>query len=382
MTLNRLLKGFEVELFTGRADGRNVGIAARAKRELEGFVTEPDHRNLEYVTDPQADYDGIAEALLSPRRKLRRWLMEQDLTLLPGSTLSLGDTDRFERSDPHNPYHSLIEATYGTAVVTASIHINLGIDNPAELFAALRLVRCEAALLLSLSASSPFLNGRITGAHSQRWLQFPLTPARVPLFLDHQHFISWTNQQIEAGSMHNVRHLWTSVRPNGPDRPHQLNRLELRICDLITDPEVLIAVTVLLELRVQQVLREPELHDPLQSSALNLQQLVELSMSNDRAAARSSLEATLHNWRDGRERSCRNWLEQLIDSVTPLAEELGLKQQLEPLSAVLQEGNQAMRWLQGIHSGESIESVLRESITAMREEEMRGVCTPAERSLG
>ncbi|WP_413403858.1 MULTISPECIES: glutamate--cysteine ligase [unclassified Synechococcus] len=382
MTRNRLLKGFEVELFTGRPDGRNVGIAARAQQELPGFVTEPDHRNLEYVTDPLADYDAIPEALLSPRRKLRRWLMEQNLTLLPGSTLSFGDTERFERSDPKNPYHSLIESTYGTAVVTASIHINLGINNPAELFAALRLVRCEAALLLSLSASSPFLNGRITGAHSQRWLQFPLTPARVPLFLDHQHFISWTNQQIQDGSMHNVRHLWTSVRPNGPDRPHQLNRLELRICDLITDPEVLIAVTVLLELRVQQVLREPMQHDPLQSSALNLQQLQELSMSNDRAAARSSLEATLHNWRDGRERSCRDWLEQLIDSVTPLAQELGLKQQLEPLAAVLREGNQAMRWLQGIQSGKSIEAVLRESITAMQEEEMRGVCTPTERTLG
>ncbi|QNI53125.1 gamma-glutamate-cysteine ligase [Synechococcus sp. BIOS-E4-1] len=382
MTRNRLLKGFEVELFTGRPDGRNVGIAARAQRELQGFVTEPDHRNLEYVTDPLADYDAIPEALLSPRRRLRHWLMEQGLTLLPGSTLSLGDTDRFERSDPENTYHSLIEATYGTAVVTASIHINLGIANPAELFAALRLVRCEAALLLSLSASSPFLNGRITGAHSQRWLQFPLTPARVPLFLDHQHFISWTNQQIQAGAMHNVRHLWTSVRPNGPDRPQRLNRLELRICDLITDPEVLIAVTTLLELRVQQVLRDPEQHDPLRDSALNLQQLEELSMSNDRAAARSSLEATLHNWRDGRERFCRDWLEQLIDSVTPLAQELGLKQQLDPLAAVLQNGNQAMRWLQSIDSGESIESVLRESITAMREEEMRGVCTPAERTLG
>ena len=382
MTRNRLLKGFEVELFTGRSDGRNVGIAARAKQELQGFVTEPDHRNLEYVTDPLADYDGIAEALLAPRRTLRRWLIEQDLTLLPGSTLSLGDTDRFERSDPDNPYHSLIETTYGTAVVTASIHINLGIDNPADLFAALRLVRCEAALLLSLSASSPFLNGQVTGAHSQRWLQFPLTPSRVPLFVDHEHFITWSNQQIQAGTMHNVRHLWTSVRPNGPDRPHQLNRIELRICDLITDPDVLIAVTTLLELRVQQVLREPEQHDPLRSSALNLQQLEELSMSNDRAAARSSLEATLHNWRDGRERSCRDWLEHLIETVTPLAQELGLQQQLDPLSAVLNDGNQAMRWLQGIHAGGSIESVLRESITAMREEEMRGVCTPAERTLG
>ncbi len=47
MTRNRLLKGFEVELLTGRPDGRNVGIAARAKRELEGIVPEPDHRHLE-----------------------------------------------------------------------------------------------------------------------------------------------------------------------------------------------------------------------------------------------------------------------------------------------------------------------------------------------
>ena len=60
---------------------------------------------------------------------------------------------------------------------------------------------------------------------------------------DHQHFITWTEAQIDAGTMHNVRHLWTSVRANGPDRPHQLNRLELRICDLITDPEVLLAVS-------------------------------------------------------------------------------------------------------------------------------------------
>jgi gamma-glutamyl:cysteine ligase YbdK (ATP-grasp superfamily) len=44
------------------------------------------------------------------------------------------------------------------------------------LFAGLRLLRCEAALLLALSASSPFLDGQATGAHSQRWLQFPLTP--------------------------------------------------------------------------------------------------------------------------------------------------------------------------------------------------------------
>ncbi|QNJ18798.1 gamma-glutamate-cysteine ligase [Synechococcus sp. A18-25c] len=382
MSSDRLLKGFEVELFTGRKDGRNVGVAARAKQELTGFVTEPDHRNLEYVTAPQADYEGLSEALLSPRRRLRRWLMDQNLTLLPGSTLSLGDTQHFERSDPNNPYHALIEATYGTAVVTASVHVNLGIDDPEDLFAALRLVRCEAALLLSLSASSPFLNGKVTGAHSQRWLQFPLTPSRVPLFRDHQHFITWTEAQIDAGTMHNVRHLWTSVRANGPDRPHRLNRLELRICDLITDPDMLLAVTALLELRVQQVLRDPQSHDPLHSSSLSLEELEILSMNNDRAAAQSSLDATLCDWHDGHERSCRDWLKQLIDSVVPLAHELGLHEQLKPLQSILMHGNQAMRWLDGIDRGDTIEAMLRSSISAMQDEEMRGVCVSAERALG
>ena len=42
-----LLKGFEVELFTGRPDGSNVGVANDVVKELTNFVTEPDRRNLE-----------------------------------------------------------------------------------------------------------------------------------------------------------------------------------------------------------------------------------------------------------------------------------------------------------------------------------------------
>ncbi|MFM2158609.1 MAG: hypothetical protein RLZZ124_1083, partial [Cyanobacteriota bacterium] len=40
-----LLKGFEVELYTGRPDGTVVGCSAEAAAELAGFVTEPDSRN-------------------------------------------------------------------------------------------------------------------------------------------------------------------------------------------------------------------------------------------------------------------------------------------------------------------------------------------------
>ncbi|MEX0588006.1 MAG: glutamate--cysteine ligase [Cyanobium sp.] len=370
-----LLKGFEVELYTGCDDGTVVGCSAEAAAALEDFVTEPDHRNLEYITPPDASYAHQLQLLLEPRQRLRHWLAERQLTLLPGSTLSLGDSHRFERSDPENHYHGYIEATYGTTVVTASVHINLGLSagqgpEPMDgLFAALRLMRCEAALLLALSASSPFLDGVATGAHSQRWLQFPLTPPKVPLFLNHQHYIDWMGQQLELGTMQNVRHLWTSVRPNGDNRPHDLNRLEIRICDLVTDPLVLLAITAFAELRVHQLLRDPERWDPLQASSLMPAELAALADANDRAAALSSLEASLHHWRNGAPVLAKTWLREELANLAPLASELGLDTVLAPLHAVLDNGNQAMRWLAGQKDGLSIQALLSQEIQAMASQE-------------
>ena len=375
MSAPLLLKGFEVELYTGRADGTVVGCSAEAAAALDGFVTEPDCRNLEYITPPDADYARQLQLLLEPRQRLRRWLASRNLTLLPGSTLSLGDSQRFERSDPANPYHGYIEATYGTKVVTASVHINLGLtaDHGLEpmtsLFAGLRLMRCEASLLLALSASSPFLDGLVTAAHSQRWLQFPLTPAEVPLFLDHQHYISWMGEQLALGTMQNVRHLWTSVRPNGDNRPHDLNRLEIRICDLVTDPLVLLAITAFAELRLQQLLREPERYDPLHASSLSPSQLATLADANDRAAARSSLDATVMHWRNGAPILVRDWLAQELADLAPLAEELGLSRVLAPLQGVLDQGNQAMGWLAGHQAGLSIPTLLNQTVEAMASQE-------------
>jgi predicted glutamate--cysteine ligase len=370
-----LLKGFEVELFTGRADGTVVGCSAEAAAALEGFVTEPDHRNLEYVTPPASDYGQQLELLLGPRLVLRPWLAERGLTLLPGSALSLGDSGRFERSDPSHPYHSYIEHTYGTRVVTASVHINLGLtagsgfEGMDTLFAGLRLLRCEAALLLALSASSPFLDGRATGAHSQRWLQFPLTPPQVPLFLNHQHYVAWMEEQLAAGSMQNVRHLWTSVRPNGDNRPHDLNRLEIRICDLVSDPLLLLAITAFAELRLLQLVREPHHWDPLRASQLSPAELAALADSNDLACARSSLDAPLAHWRDGATVRCGDWLAATLDELEPLARRQGLATTLEPLAQVLHQGNQAMRWLARHRAGEAIPAILSQEIEAMASQE-------------
>ena len=360
-----LLKGFEVEMYTGRPDGTVVGCSSEAAAAIDGIVTEPDRRNLEYITPPEASYQAQLKHLLEPRQRLRQWLQQRQLTLLPGSSLSLGDSQRFESSNPDNPYHQFIEDSYGTRVVTASVHINFGLESSETIMAACRLLRCEAALLLALSASSPFLDGHTTGAHSQRWRQFPITPEQVPLFDGHQHYIEWMQTQLEQKQMRNVRHFWGSVRPNGPDRPQQLNRVELRVCDLVSDPRDLLAITAFAELRLLQLIDRGRSEDPLHGSDLKTSELAALADHNDQQAAGSSLDAELRHWRDGRSISARQWIHEQLQDLKAWGNEQPALAWLDRLPALLERGNTAMQWLQRHQSGESISAILSADIAAM-----------------
>ncbi|WP_017300918.1 glutamate--cysteine ligase [Nodosilinea nodulosa] len=357
-----LTKGFEVELYTGTPTGDVVGIARDIVRDLAEFVYEPDHRNVEYTTPPRRDYGELLEAVLEPRLRLREYLRARgNLTLHPGSTMALGGSDRFERSDPGNPYHTYIEQTYGTKVVTASIHINFGIDDPEALMRAYRVLRLEAPLVLALTAASPFLNGRPTGWHSTRWGIFPQTPAQVPLFASHQHYIDWTEAQLALGTMQNVRHLWLSVRPNGENRPYDLNRLELRISDLVSDPIALLAVTALLELRIQAVLQDESI-DPLRRSPFSAEALEAVAAANETAAARDSLDATLTHWQSGEQTTARDWIQTLYEFYSPAASQLGIDAYLRPLTDILTQGNEAQRWLNAYRLGMTPRQIMTAAI--------------------
>lgn len=368
-----LSKGFEVEMYTGTPEGEVVGLSDRIVAALEGFVREPDSRNVEYTTAPLCSYDRLLCALVKPRVRLREYLKQLgDYTLLPGSTLSLGGSDRFYRSDPNNPYHTYIEQTYGTKVVTASIHINIGISQPEMLMRAIRLARVEAPLYLALSASSPFLDGEVTGYHSTRWGLFPKTPAIVPLFESHKHYIRWTEEQLELGSMQNVRHLWSAVRPNGDRRPYCLNRLELRICDLEVNPLALLAITALLEARIWQMMEDPGL-DPLELCTLPVatrnEDLVALTDANEIAASRQSLDAELTHWQDGRKILARDWIEEIYQEVWPFAKKRGFSCFLLPLKKILREGNTAQQWLKLYESGLDTRSIILQGIDGMAHQE-------------
>ena len=364
-----LSKGFEIEMYTGTSSGDIVGLSDRITASLDGFMREPDSRNVEYITEPSYNYEQLLCGLVRPRLKLRQYLSQLgDYTLIPGSTLSLGDSDRVFRSDPTKEYHDYIERTYGTKVVTASVHINVGMSNPELLIQACRLIRMEAPLFLALSASSPFLDGKVTGYHSTRWQIFPHTPAEVPLFTSHADHIQWLEKQLATGTMQNVRHLWASVRPNGDRRPYNLNRLELRICDLVADPIALLAIMAFLEARLLQLIDNPSL-DPLNQNNFSPTELVSITRQNEIAAAKSSLDAQFIRWQDGKTIRTRDWIGELYEQVLPIAKQHGFSCFLSHLTKILQKGNEAQRWLQLRSVGISTRSVIAQAINNTRERE-------------
>lgn len=356
----QLLKGLEEEVYTGTSDGRVLPLSPKVKEALDGYTTEPDGRNVEFTTAPYRNYQVLVDRLMAKRCALRRYLeAAHGCTLVPGGALSLADPNSFYISDPENPYYRYIRDTYGTRVVTASTHINLGIEDPEELLRAYRVLRLEASVFLALTAASPFLAGETSGQHSARWLRFPLTPERVPFFPDAASFATWMDEQLKSGAMQNQRHLWLGIRPNGPATPRVLDRLELRICDRISAPDILQAVTALYEARVWQVLERPEL-DPLRGRSSR--ELEELATANERAAGTASLEAEGTNWVDGRTLTFRDWAASMLDSSRETAQRHGFGSLLGPIEEILEQGNPAMQWLRRIEQGATPHEVIREAI--------------------
>jgi len=364
MSQNNLYKGFEVELFTGSLDS-HIGVSAEIEKKFPDFVKEPDNRNVEYITTPEKDYNFLYEKLITPRKKLRKWLNTRNLTIIPSSTLCFKHDIQFQRSDIDNVYHQFIEDNYGISIATSSVHINIGIENLDKLFAAIRLIRSEAALYLSISASSPFLNNKITENHSQRWIQFPKTPSKVPFFVNHNSYIEWIEENIDNKNMQNIRHFWSSIRPNGPQRPLILDRLELRICDFVHDINLLLGITAMLELRILHLFDNLNTLDPLTASIFSFEELSEICDQNEIYAARDSLNSELIHWQDGKKIICREWIQDLLSDLSLTAEKFNMKHLLEPIHRVLEEGNQAMKWINQYKKGLSIEQIMKLTIDDM-----------------
>ena len=78
-----------------------------------------------------------------------------------------------------------------------------------------------------------------------------------------------------------------------------------------------------------------------------------------------SLNSELIHWQDGKKVVCREWIQNLLSDLSFTAEKFNMKHLLEPIHRVLEEGNQAMKWINQYEKGLSIEQIMKISIEDM-----------------
>src|SRR3989338_6199381 len=101
MTQKLLKKGVEIELYAGTKNGEVLPLSIKLKEKFPDFSQEPDQRNFEYITKPSTSYHELLKEIIEMRIKTRNYLKSLgDLTLIPGSTISLPFSQEFYLSKP------------------------------------------------------------------------------------------------------------------------------------------------------------------------------------------------------------------------------------------------------------------------------------------
>ena len=364
MTNNLLKKGLEFELYAGTESGKVLPLSTKLKEKFTDFSQEPDERNFEYITQPLSSYKEVFKEITQTKYKIRNFLKElgNNLTLIPGSTIALPFDKTFCRTKLQDPYHEYIANNYKTNVITTSLHINIGIDNYEKLFKLLCALRLDTALFLALSASSCFYDGKVTGFHSYRWHTFPKTPSFIQFFTNHDEYVKWMNLQLSTKSMLNVRHLWTSIRPNGPNRPNDLNRLEIRICDLVSDTTKSLAIVSFIETIIQKYLMEDNWPKILNQKQSDLNNLVKIIEEQEELVAKDSLQAKIWDWRNDTTNEASVIIESLYKDLKLVANKLDILKYLNPIVNILEDGNEAMQYLKIYKDTNSIQKTMQHFI--------------------
>ena len=358
---NKLLtKGLEIELFAGSTDGNVVPISNALSNELKWVTFEPDQRYFEYITKPSSNYKELFKDVILPRKKIRETLKDKwALTLIPGSTIPLEFKKDLVLAKEHDPYYEYIKTKYGANIITISMHINFGIEGVKDYFKLLSALRLDTSLFLALSASSPFFDGKVTNYNSYRWQCFPKTPKFVPFFLSHEDYINWSNEMIEKKEIYNARNLWTSIRPNGPERPHKINRIEIRICDFVYDINKALSIVALIECIIQSYIENNNWPSVLNQSKSKLDDLSIFLDSQEETVAQNGLDAEVYNWRTDSKQTAREIIESIYKNSLPISTRLGITNYLCPILSILEEGNEATQFLKHYGKSKSISNTIQ-----------------------
>jgi carboxylate-amine ligase len=300
--------------------------------------------------------DDLAAAIAAQRdrrRRLFRLAHERGVALGATGTHPWADY-REQRTIDTDHYRRVVDGLQWVAWrnVTFSLHVHVGVRGADRAVRTCDRLRPVLPLLLAISASSPYLDGRDSGLHTARTQIFTRLFPRcgVPdAFGSWKVFRDYLDWLVRTNSIVEYTQVWWSVRPH-----LAFGTVELRICDAQTTAGESEALAALIAACILQAARDVEEGVPFSDPA---PRLVEENLWR---AIRYGLDGKLIDLDRGEEHPAAEAVEQLLAWTAPVRSELGVE-------IALPELNGAQRQRRLIDAGASVEEVYAATVRETRE---------------
>ena len=341
MTAHSYRFGIEEEYFLADAETRGT-----PRRSVKPFHVEAGERlpeigrellqcQVEVCTPPSTEFAQAREVLAGQRAGLSRLAAEHELLVFAAGTHPVADWAR-QLPTKGERYRGILRdvGLAGRRSLICGMHVHVEVPDPdAQIDLMNRLLPFQP-ILLALSASSPFWQGKPTGLTAYRLSAFGELPRTglPPLIASQEDYERYLRIMTKAGSIQDASFLWWSLRPS-----IKFPTLELRIADSCTRLEDALTIAALFRCLVRLVVRRPDLNAGLDGVSRALAE------ENLWRAQRSGIDAEMID--EGSEDAVpfAEALEHVLALIDADADALGCGAEIENARRILRDGTSADR---------------------------------------
>jgi glutamate---cysteine ligase / carboxylate-amine ligase len=311
---------------------------------------------LEISTHPSPDTAQAGEQLRRLRAQVRRAAAGRGLTIGSAGTHPFAMWED-QRIVARPRYRELVTALRFVArqELIFGMHVHVAVDDADKAIHVANGMRVHLAVLLALSANSPFWRADATGLLSSRTPIFRTFP-RVgvpPHYRDWADYTSEIAFMIESGVIEDYTWLWYDVRPHP-----KFGTVEVRVCDSQTRVEHTLALAALVQAMVKELSEHFDAGGRL--GVYPWQMLDE----NKWLAARHGLEGELVDLPSSERVATKTLARRLLDRLREHAQDLGSAAELEAIEDLLAGGNGAERQMVVYEANHDLREVMAEIVEA------------------
>lgn len=362
--------GIEEEFFLADARTRGTPGASvtafheAAKRRIESVSPELLQSQVEICTPPSDSFSDARDRLATLRGGLADLGREHGLLVFAAGTHPTASwTD--QKGTEAERYKGIIDdlRMIGRRSVVCGLHVHVEVPEPERRVALINRLMPFLPILLALSTSSPFWEGRRTGLAGYRLRAYAELPRTgLPELFDDAHdYARYVRVMTRAGAIEDASFLWWHIRAS-----LKYPTLELRIADSCTRLADTLTVAALFRCLVRLAERRPDIHARRTGASRGF------VMENLWRAERDGIAAELID--EGAERAVAmtEVVEGLLGLIAEDADALGCAAECAGARAILARGSSASRQIavhdEATSGGASDEAALAAVVDWLSEE--------------